>query len=66
MIMSYQLRRNERRNRTKAVVITIMIYASLTAWLILGQDLSLSDVVSSVWQPEVEASAVANTEEVRP
>jgi hypothetical protein len=64
--MSYRLRRNERRNRTKAILITIVIYAGLTAWLTIGQGVSLDDIVSTLWQPEVEAPAVVGTTEVRP
>ena len=64
--MSFQLRRNERRNRNKAIVITILIYAGIAAWFTLGQDLSLQDVVDTVWPAEVEAPTVADTEGVRP
>jgi hypothetical protein len=65
--MSYELRRNERRNRTKAILITIIIYAGLAAWLTLGQEMSWGDLVSTVWQPEVEAASVATESEgIRP
>lgn len=66
---TYQLRKNERRNRRKAIVLTVLIYAGLTAYFLIGDDIVWQDYLPTALQEMVAdtpVETVANTDEIRP